>query len=320
MTQTHISAEMRAAIGSELSRRVSYPVSESDIRRWAIAVYYPDEPPARFIDPAVAEKTHYGGIVAPEEFNAFAWLAAEETVAGKRGDDLNDPRRTEIGLGITPPDVRFMLNGGMEVEYGEPIRPGDVITSAVRLAGYREQAGRLGLMLFTVSADTWTNQHGDVVRWTRSTLIRYLPASEDIMATSTSPADAAVGDSLPEFTRTTDLGNWNRYAAVNDEFVPIHMDDEAGRAAGYPAAFGMGNLQWAYLHNLIRNWIGDTARIVSLSCQFRAPNTRGMTVTAHGVVVGRRTEQRSTYLDLDIWTESEAGIVLAPGRATVALF
>jgi acyl dehydratase len=139
------------------------------------------------------------------------------------------------------------------------------------------------------------------------------------MAISASPADAAVGDTLPEFTRTTDLANWNRYAAVNDEFVPIHMDDKAGRAAGYPTAFGMGNLQWAYLHNLIRTWIGDTGRIVSLSCQFRAPNTRGMTVTARGTVVGRRIEQGSSYLDLEVWTESEDGTVLAPGRATVAL-
>ena len=173
MTQSHISAEMRAAIGSTLSRRVSYPVSESDIRRWAIAVYYPGEPPARFIHPAVAETTRYGGIVAPEEFNAFAWLAAEESVAGQSGGDVNDPRRTEIDLGITPPEVHFMLNGGMDVEYGEPVRPGDVLTSTVRLAGYSERTGRLGLMLFTVSEDTWTNQHGKMVRRTRSTLIRY---------------------------------------------------------------------------------------------------------------------------------------------------
>lgn len=173
MTQTYVSAEMKAAIGSTLSRRVSYPVSESDIRRWAIAVYYPEEPPARFIDPAVADKTRYGGIVAPEEFNAFAWLAAEESVAGESAGDMNDPRRTETGLGITPPDVHFMLNGGMEVEYGEPIRPGDVLTSTARLAGYSERTGRLGLMLFTVVEDTWTNQLGNVVRRTRSTLIRY---------------------------------------------------------------------------------------------------------------------------------------------------
>ena len=47
-----------------------------------------------------------------------------------------------------------------------------------------------------------------------------------------------VGTEVPEYARTTDLANWNRYAAVNDEFVPIHMDDDAGRAAGFPSAFG----------------------------------------------------------------------------------
>src|SRR5579862_264289 len=67
---------------------------------------------------------------------------------------------------------------------------------------------------------------------------------------------ATVGEELPTFQRTTDAENWNRFAAVNYEFVP-HLDDEGGRKAGYPSAFGMGNLQWSYLHNLLRNWLGD---------------------------------------------------------------
>jgi acyl dehydratase len=87
-----------------------------------------------------------------------------------------------------------------------------------------------------------------------------------------------VGTELPVFVRTTGFHNWNRYAAVNDEFVPIHMDDDAGRAQGFPGAFGMGNLMWSYLHNLVRDGIGDEDRIVTMSCSFRAPNLRGMTV------------------------------------------
>ena len=39
---------------------------------------------------------------------------------------------------------------------------------------------------------------------------------------------------------------WNRYAAVNDKFVYIHMDDEAGGSAlNEQGAFGMGNLRYA---------------------------------------------------------------------------
>ena len=35
---TNISPEMRGAIGGLLSRQVSFPISDSDIRKWAIAV------------------------------------------------------------------------------------------------------------------------------------------------------------------------------------------------------------------------------------------------------------------------------------------
>jgi acyl dehydratase len=128
-----------------------------------------------------------------------------------------------------------------------------------------------------------------------------------------------VGDELPPFVRTTGFENWNRYAAVNDEFVPIHMDDEAGRAAGYPTAFGMGNLQWAYLHNLVRDWLGGDGTIVSVACQFRAPNTRGMTVTARGVITAVHEENGRRLADLDIWTEDDQGRKLAPGSAVVEL-
>lgn len=127
-----------------------------------------------------------------------------------------------------------------------------------------------------------------------------------------------VGDELPHFVRTTGLENWNRYAAVNDEFVSIHMDDEAGRAAGFDGAFGMGNLQWSYLHNVLRSWLGPEARIVSLECQFRSPNVKGATVTARGSVreVTRR-DDTTVRVTVDVRTEDETGRVLAPGTAVV---
>src|SRR4051794_4165056 len=65
--------------------------------------------------------------------------------------------------------------------------------------------------------------------------------------------DVTIGDELPAWSRKTDFMNWNRYAAVNDEFVYIHMDDEAGRSAlNEQGAFGMGNLRYAYIVNASR--------------------------------------------------------------------
>ncbi|MBY4039219.1 hypothetical protein HQO38_18515 [Rhodococcus fascians] len=127
----------------------------------------------------------------------------------------------------------------------------------------------------------------------------------------------AVGDTLPPFTRTTGLDNWNRYAAVNNEFVGIHMDDDAGRAAGFDSAFGMGNLLWSYLHCLLRDWVGEHGRIDRLQCQFRSPNTKGMTITAHGTVTAVDRTPQGTRVDLDVWIEDQNGTKLTPGTATV---
>ncbi|MGW0590594.1 FAS1-like dehydratase domain-containing protein [Streptosporangium sp. NPDC002607] len=174
MPGTAISEPMRAAVGSELGRRVSFAVSESDIRRWASAVYWPEQPPRLFWDVAYAAGTRHGGIVAPEDFNPFAWMCAEIWASGATADaDPNDPDRTELLLGIEGPGLKFMLNGGMTAEYGERIRPGDVITSVNRLESYSEREGRLGLMLMTVTEDTWTRADGVLVKRNRNTLIRY---------------------------------------------------------------------------------------------------------------------------------------------------
>ncbi len=124
-----------------------------------------------------------------------------------------------------------------------------------------------------------------------------------------------VGDELPTFTRETGFANWNRYAAVNDEFVPIHMDDAAGEAAGNGGAFGMGNLQWAYLHNMLRSWVGENGEILSIEVQFRSPNVKGQTVTAKGVV----TAVDDDVISLDVWTEQQEGTKLAPGSAKVKM-
>lgn len=132
-----------------------------------------------------------------------------------------------------------------------------------------------------------------------------------------SPA-AEVGAELTPLVRDTGFHNWNRYAAVNYEFVPIHMDDEAGRAAGMPGAFGMGNLQWSYLHVLLRGWLGDEGRIKSLSCDFRVPNSKGV-VTAKGTVTDVSESGGTTVVTLDVWTENADGKKMAPGTAVVEL-
>jgi acyl dehydratase len=125
---------------------------------------------------------------------------------------------------------------------------------------------------------------------------------------------------LPPYVRTTGLANWNRYAAVNDEFIDIHMDPEAARAVGMPDAFGMGNLRIAYLHNLLHGWLGGSGDIVSFACEFRGLNLRGDTLTCHGTPVGERDVDGHHLVDLDIGVRNQDGTETTPGSATVVRF
>jgi acyl dehydratase len=112
-----------------------------------------------------------------------------------------------------------------------------------------------------------------------------------------------VGQTMAPWSRRTDIQSWNRYAAVNDEFLYFHMEDEAGIAAGNPrGAFGMGNLRFAYLHNALLATFGDSAIIEEVACQFRAVNQKGDVLTVVGTVtaVTRTGEAVAVSLSLDV--------------------
>lgn len=132
-------------------------------------------------------------------------------------------------------------------------------------------------------------------------------------------SEVRVGDRIPDLVRQPSFHHFNRFAAVNYEFVDHHMDDDAGRASGYPAALGMGNLTFAWLHCMLRDWIGNVGRIIKVECRFRAPVLRNDTVTCSGVVTARTEANGETVVELDIWSENQRGEHSTSGTATVAL-
>ena len=88
--------------------------------------------------------------------------------------------------------------------------------------------------------------------------------------------------------------------------------------AGYPTAFGMGNLTWAYFHLALHSWFGDDAVIKTVAVQFRSAVTRGTQIHVRAVVKALR-KGPAAEVDLDIWAENSQGMRLVPGSATVQL-
>src|SRR3974390_3616300 len=98
--------------------------------------------------------------------------------------------------------------------------------------------------------------------------------------------DVEIGEEVRAFERKTDFMHWNRFAAVNEEFVYVHRDDEAGAAAGQGGAFGMGNLRYAYVLNSLRDWAGEDADIREVGVQYRAINHKNDVLTTYGKITG----------------------------------
>jgi acyl dehydratase len=132
--------------------------------------------------------------------------------------------------------------------------------------------------------------------------------------------DLSIGDQMPRWSRQTNFMHWNRYAAVNDEFVPFHMDDEDGRKAGnQQGAFGMGNLRYAYLVNALRDWIGDEAEVREIGCQYRAINQKNDTLSVVGEVVETTVVDGENRVKLTTNVMNQHGEATCPGHAVVVL-
>jgi acyl dehydratase len=127
-----------------------------------------------------------------------------------------------------------------------------------------------------------------------------------------------VGSCIGSWERDTGVANWNRFAAVNNEFMQIHMDDEAACAAGLLGAIGMGNLLVSYLHGLVRSWMGEQGRIERFAVQFRKPNNKGR-VTATGTVTAVTAGPGWTKVEIELQVIDAEGENLAPASATVVL-
>ena len=72
---TLVTQDMEDLKGVWGEERVAYPISISDIRKWAIASYWPEKPPRIFWDEEYAINTKWNGIIAV----SYTHLRAHET-------------------------------------------------------------------------------------------------------------------------------------------------------------------------------------------------------------------------------------------------
>jgi acyl dehydratase len=138
--------------------------------------------------------------------------------------------------------------------------------------------------------------------------------------------DVEIGMEIPPYQRVVTLMELNRFAGANDEFVLIHMDrDYSQNVSRLPDVIVMGNLKYAYLANMITNWIGEGGTLKRLNTQFRGMDVPGPalstkpTMICKGRVTAKYIKGADHYLECEVSTETSEGQITTLGSAIIIL-
>ncbi|MYW69846.1 hypothetical protein GTY65_38200 [Streptomyces sp. SID8379] len=109
-----------------------------------------------------------------------------------------------------------------------------------------------------------------------------------------------------------------RYAGASGDFNPLHHDDEAAKAAGFPGVFSIGMFQAALVGTFATDWLGaETVR--RLTTRFKEQVWPGDTLTVTGAVTAVRPGADGITVEIDLTCTRDAGGVAISGRAEFLL-
>ena len=149
----------RAMIGKETSPRIIGEVYKRDIQRFTLAT---DDHNRPYFDEEYAKKSRHGGIIAPPSFIFTFFYDQGEGPDVEIGEDGIVVSGASDELTVPLP-VKRVMGAGSELEFFQPLRPGDVISVKRKILDIYEKEGRSGKIVFIVREATYTNQRGEVV-------------------------------------------------------------------------------------------------------------------------------------------------------------
>ncbi|HLZ71906.1 MAG TPA: MaoC family dehydratase N-terminal domain-containing protein [Dehalococcoidia bacterium] len=162
-TPSLITDELRAQIGVEQETLLG-EITLLDIQRYALTVG--DLNPLYF-DEAYAKQTPYGGIVAPPNYLTAVITWGVGPQEGELSRDGLGLRRNEQAEG----NARRRMAGGQELEFHQPVRPGDVVRCLTRTESMEQREGRSGPFVLIITEQRYVNQRDELLVTCRQTAI-----------------------------------------------------------------------------------------------------------------------------------------------------
>lgn len=113
----------------------------------------------------------------------------------------------------------------------------------------------------------------------------------------------AAGSDLPVHTRVVTAEAVKAYADAGGDQNPLHQDEAAARAAGFPGIIAHGMFTMGHLAASVARWAGGPDHIRRISAQFRAPVFMGEEIVAGGRV--RSVDAEHGVAVLECWVSVE---------------
>jgi acyl dehydratase len=190
------------------------PCAATDIRRWAMAMDYPN--PVHW-NHGIAAASKFGGIVAPQSFAVAI----------------------DYGHGVQPACVGYipgshLIFGGEEWwHYGPRLRPGDRLTQKRRFHDYKVADTKFaGPTLFSRGDTLHFNQYGAPVCKERSTSIRYLAAEAEkrgMLNASTGPVPRWTREQLAALHRERHAWILSNRKGISPRYEEVSVGDRLPR-------------------------------------------------------------------------------------------
>ena len=128
------------------------------------------------------------------------------------------------------------------------------------------------------------------------------------------------GTELPEMTKEIRPVNMMMYGAATWDFMRIHYDADYARERGFEGAIVDGQMEGAFLAQLVIDWAGDPGALRRLGVRYRNFIYPGDTVVCKGKVQRKFIEGPDALVECELVVENTTRQEVAGlGTAVVAL-
>ena len=132
---------------------------------------------------------------------------------------------------------------------------------------------------------------------------------------TTAVQDITIGQELPALVKTVTQRKIDTYSGVKPR--SIHTDTSWAEAKGFRTTLAQGMMSTAYVSEMMTALLGEGfVQGGTMAVKFIKPVYADDTLTVHGTVVEKTSENGATRITVEVWAENQHGDKTMVGTAS----